>query len=165
MTSQAKRDCVKNMSMTTFWKKEILFEEGDVGNYFFFILSGSVVIRKRHGSTSTSLCILGPGDSFGELALSRQSTDGTRTATVVSREVSEFLVLHKVHYLENLSKYQESDGNNDPKSVKFPRKRQRNLPVSHSLSSHGMRKSGRRSNNYISISPPSYALLQCNPFH
>ena len=41
------------MSMTTFWKKEILFEEGDVGNYFFFILSGSVVIRKRHGSTST----------------------------------------------------------------------------------------------------------------
>ena len=108
MTSQAKRDCVKNMSMTTFWKKEILFEEGDVGNYFFFILSGSVVIRKRHGSTSTSLCILGPGDSFGELALSRQSTDGTRTATVVSREVSEFLVLHKVHYLENLSKYQES---------------------------------------------------------
>ena len=41
-------------------------------------------------------------------ALSSDSNDGRRTATVVAREISEFLVLHKDLYLQNLSKYQES---------------------------------------------------------
>ena len=57
--------------------------------------------------TSVSLAIIGPGGSFGELALSKDSKDGKRTATIVAREMSEFLVISKDVYLEKLSKYQE----------------------------------------------------------
>ena len=83
-------------------EKEVLFEE-EIRQLLFFVLTGSVVVRKKHHLTSVSLAIIGPGGSFGELALSKDSKDGKRTATIVAREMSEFLVISKDVYLEKLS--------------------------------------------------------------
>eukprot|EP00949_MAST-11_sp_MAST-11-sp1_P004606 g4606.t1 len=107
LTPQAKRDLASSLKLGVWWKHEVVFEEGTPGSYFFFILSGSVNVRKAHGSTYSHLCMLKSGESFGELALQKGS-DGRRSATIVTRELSEFLMLDRHSYHEKLSKYQET---------------------------------------------------------
>jgi signal transduction histidine kinase len=60
---------------------EILFEEGEAGDFLFVILSGSVrVVSRTAGQCEQVLALLGPGDSVGEMSL----LDGEpRSATAI----------------------------------------------------------------------------------
>jgi len=71
---------------------EAAFRQGDPGEGFYVIEDGrlDVVIDGEHVRT------LGPGDSFGEIALLR---DVPRTATVTARTPAKLLVLDRARFL------------------------------------------------------------------
>jgi CRP-like cAMP-binding protein len=72
--------------------------EGEAGNEFFVLLQGAAKITKR-GRTVRKL---GPGDSFGELAL----IAGTpRNATVTTTEPSELMVLMRRDFIALLDDF------------------------------------------------------------
>ncbi|MQY30830.1 Crp/Fnr family transcriptional regulator [Nocardia aurantia] len=77
-----------------FKRREILCHEGDPGDTLHLVRSGLLLIRVATplGYTAT-LTMIGPGDSFGELAL--LSDDARRTATVEAAENAETLTLSR----------------------------------------------------------------------
>ncbi len=71
----------------------IIFRQGDPGDKFYVITSGKVrIFRKSKEGLETDLSWLGPGDSFGEMAL---LTEKTRSAYAEAVEETHFLVLAK----------------------------------------------------------------------
>lgn len=48
---------------------EAVFREGEEGRRLFLVLDGSVRIEKQQGEATVELAVLGPGASFGEMAL------------------------------------------------------------------------------------------------
>jgi CRP/FNR family transcriptional regulator, cyclic AMP receptor protein len=81
-------------SSRTFQRREILFHAGDLGDAIFLIRSGHVAIRivTEHGDNAT-LAVLGPGDTFGELAL--LSPGRRRNATATALEQTETWTLSR----------------------------------------------------------------------
>ena len=82
----------------SFEKGRVIIRQGDQGFNFYFILSGSVLIEVQQEDPQTGtkhsniMGELGPGTSFGELALLHESK---RRATIVCKEDSEFLTIDK----------------------------------------------------------------------
>lgn len=80
-------------------RKEVLpgnttvFQQGDPGDSFYIITSGNVrVFRKGPEGSETELSLLGPGDSFGEMAL---LAGKPRSAHVETVEETHLLILEK----------------------------------------------------------------------
>jgi CRP-like cAMP-binding protein len=76
-----------------------IFHQGDPGDALFVIASGSVkvVLPSDEGAEPAIVAILGPGEFFGELAI----LDGApHSATIVSVEPTETLVLHRDAFLD-----------------------------------------------------------------
>jgi CRP/FNR family cyclic AMP-dependent transcriptional regulator len=69
-----------------------LVKEGEIGHEFYLIASGSATV-KRGGR---KIAGLGPGDYFGEMALLDR---GPRTATIVSDEPSELILLGQREFM------------------------------------------------------------------
>ncbi|MDA8404532.1 MAG: cyclic nucleotide-binding domain-containing protein [Desulfobacteraceae bacterium] len=77
--------------------------QGDPGDSFFMIRSGSVrIYRKTKDNIETELAILGPGDSFGEIAL---LTGAPRAANVSVVADAELTLLSKEHFDKILKNY------------------------------------------------------------
>jgi CRP/FNR family transcriptional regulator len=75
---------------------DVVFHEGDPGKGLFVVLEGSVVItRGSPGGGEQLLTTLGPGDSFGELAL---IDDLPRSATARVVTPSRLLILYRSHF-------------------------------------------------------------------
>ena len=72
--------------------------EGASGQEFFVLLSGAANVIKRGRTVST----LGPGDSFGELAL---ITGRPRSATVTTTAPSELMVLMRRDFIALLDDF------------------------------------------------------------
>jgi CRP/FNR family cyclic AMP-dependent transcriptional regulator len=71
----------------------VLFHEGDKGDKFYLILTGSVRISQTiRGAGEEALTILNAGNYFGEMALIDESP---RSADANVHEDSEFLVISK----------------------------------------------------------------------
>ena len=85
---------------------EALFFEGDAGDTLHLLAKGRVAVRVSSplGETVT-LDLLGPGASFGELAL--LSEPGTRTATVVALEAVETLTVRRSVFNELRAQHPE----------------------------------------------------------
>lgn len=64
---------------------EVVFEEGEVGDSLFMILSGTVEVSKLVGGETRQIGTLGAGEYFGEMALlgSRLRSASTRAATAL----------------------------------------------------------------------------------
>lgn len=76
--------------------RTIIFRQGDPGDRFYVIRSGKVrVFRKDAGGLETDLSILGPGESFGEMAL---LTGEARSANVEAIEDTRLMVLSKEQF-------------------------------------------------------------------
>lgn len=74
-------------------KGEIVIHEGDAGDSFYHVISGSVrVFQTSEDGIEVTLNTLKPGESFGEMAL---LTGEPRSASVDTQEVSCFLVIPK----------------------------------------------------------------------
>jgi ABC-type multidrug transport system ATPase subunit/CRP-like cAMP-binding protein len=70
---------VTALSPVSVEPESIICREGDPGDAMYIVREGTVCISTRIGDDTVELARLGPGQSFGELAL---LTHGTRTATV-----------------------------------------------------------------------------------
>ncbi len=71
----------------------MIFEQGDAGDGFYIIRSGKVqVFRRGERGIETQLSILGPRESFGEMAL---LTGNSRSACVRAMEETHLIVLSK----------------------------------------------------------------------
>ena len=74
----------------------IIFRQGDPGDLFYLIQSGKVrVFRKDAGGLETDLSVLGPGRSFGEMAL---LTGEARSANVETIEETRLMVLSREQF-------------------------------------------------------------------
>jgi CRP-like cAMP-binding protein len=69
-----------------------LIEEGETSYQMYVMLSGEVSVRRNSGTTETELAKLGPGDTFGELAL---LDFGTRSASIVVTADTRVLVAER----------------------------------------------------------------------
>jgi CRP-like cAMP-binding protein len=74
---------------------EVVFRQGDPGLGFFVVVSGKVSIT--HGGTEAAR--LGPGGSFGEMAL---LDSHPRSATVTAVEPTECLSINRADFLKEL---------------------------------------------------------------
>jgi rhodanese-related sulfurtransferase len=84
---------------------DIVFSQGDPGDSFFMIKSGSLrVFRKTAETIETDLAVLGPGDSFGEIAL---LTGAPRSATVEAISDARLITLSKEQFDKILKGYPE----------------------------------------------------------
>jgi len=78
------------MERRPFKAREVLVREGDRGDSFFIIATGSARVLKKARKRNRHIATLGPFTYFGELAL---LNDIPRTATVVGAEKGESYVL------------------------------------------------------------------------
>jgi len=84
-----------------FRKGDLIFSEGDIADYVYFIESGKVLIFIRKFTAEEEIKTLGPGDYFGEMAVfyKDRRTASTRALTDVS-----LLSLDKTTFLTLLKK-------------------------------------------------------------
>ena len=79
---------------------ESITTQGKGGEGFFIVVSGKAeVIREKSDGTKTQVNTFGPKDFFGEIAL---LDDGMRTASVITTEPTECLVLTRWDFLSGL---------------------------------------------------------------
>jgi CRP-like cAMP-binding protein len=52
-----------------FKTQDVIFDENEIGDELFIVISGEVEILKKVGSAHKSLMVLKPGDIFGEMAI------------------------------------------------------------------------------------------------
>jgi CRP/FNR family transcriptional regulator, cyclic AMP receptor protein len=89
-----RRELVQHARRRSFKAKEVVFHEGDPGDTVHLIESGLVAVRGMSPlGDVTTFAVLGPGDTFGELALILP--DHERTATVVAVIATRTLSLHR----------------------------------------------------------------------
>ncbi|CAH1258884.1 CNBD2 [Branchiostoma lanceolatum] len=87
-------------------KGRLILRQGHIGEAFYFIFSGSVLVNKiehdhRTGEqVSRTETVLYPGDSFGEIAL---LSDGRRRASIVAREGTELFQVDKDTFVDTCS--------------------------------------------------------------
>ena len=94
LTPEIRRAVLINSVRRVFRKGETLFHEGDPGNTLHLIEKGRVAIRPcAPDGNAVTLAVLGPGSSFGELALLGE--DSLRTATVIALEPVETRAIHR----------------------------------------------------------------------
>ncbi|MFN8390313.1 MAG: NAD(P)-binding domain-containing protein [Bdellovibrionota bacterium] len=87
-----------------FKKNEILFQEGDEGDFLYVIRKGSVKIsRKNLRAQDVAQTYLPAGNYVGEMALLSQTTQ-RRNATVSAAVPCETLMISKADFLELLDK-------------------------------------------------------------
>lgn len=75
---------------------KVLFEEGDLAEHLYIVVSGRVQILKRvagDGERMVGLAVLSPPEVLGEMAL---VMDGRRSCTAVALEPSVMIVMSKV---------------------------------------------------------------------
>jgi len=84
-------------------KHTVLFEQGDPGDRFYIINSGRVkVFRKDEDGLETDFSEMGPGESFGEMAL---LTGRPRSASVETIEETYLTVVPKDRFEQVLKDY------------------------------------------------------------
>jgi CRP-like cAMP-binding protein len=89
-----RRSVLSTMTRRSYRKGDTLYFEGDPGDSLHVLQKGHVAVKVStpYGDVAT-LTVLGPGESFGELAL--LAGDSLRTATVVALEPVETKALHR----------------------------------------------------------------------
>ncbi|CAN0548367.1 unnamed protein product, partial [Laminaria digitata] len=81
------------MEMRELPAEQVIISEGEVGDSFFVLVSGSVRVQRRDDSgQDVVLAYLNEGAFFGEMALLQ---DGARTATVVAQAESQIFEISK----------------------------------------------------------------------
>jgi CRP/FNR family transcriptional regulator, cyclic AMP receptor protein len=89
-----RREVMKVCTRRKFRKGDTVFHAGDPGDTLHFIVSGHAAVRVSTplGDVAT-LTVLGPGESFGELAL--VGSTPVRSASIVAHDALETMALHR----------------------------------------------------------------------
>jgi CRP-like cAMP-binding protein len=71
-------------------KGDMLFEQGDTGDYIYIIINGSVEVRKESKGTTECIAKVSSGDILGEMAV---LTDEPRCASGVAMEATRVIMV------------------------------------------------------------------------
>jgi diacylglycerol O-acyltransferase len=93
LDDEMQEDLGSKMTERTFAAGEALATQGEAGDEFFLIVEGRVDVE----ADGKKVREMGPGESFGEIALLR---DTERTATVTATDAGVAMVLSRDHFLE-----------------------------------------------------------------
>lgn len=93
LEDELQEDLGAKMTERSFAEGETLATQGEAGNEFFLIVEGEVEVE----ADGNKVREMGPGESFGEIALLR---DTERTATVRATSPGVAMVLNRDHFLE-----------------------------------------------------------------
>jgi CRP-like cAMP-binding protein len=87
----------ERMRKHRFARGDVIIRQGDAGETFYLVSSGSVDVTRRAGPEGTEdhVTTLGPGTCFGERALIE---DELRNASVTAAEEVEVYVLAKIDF-------------------------------------------------------------------
>lgn len=81
-----------------FRRREVIFHAGDAANSMHVIVTGHVSVQvSTRGGDLAILTVLGPGSSFGEIALLRD--DAERSASVVALDAVETWMIGKADFV------------------------------------------------------------------
>jgi serine/threonine-protein kinase len=95
------RDSGQAFATRTYEAGQVIFREGDPGEYAFTIVSGRVEIAAGGDGGRTVLAALGPGEIVGELAI---FTDHPRTATATALESTTIRIMSAADVKTELEK-------------------------------------------------------------
>jgi CRP-like cAMP-binding protein len=105
MPQEMVEEIARVVETKVFQPRAKIFERGDPGDSFWVIQSGMVrVFRSDNDGVEITLSRLGPGQSFGEMAL---LTGEARSASVEAVEPTRALVLTKDHFDQVLKSHPE----------------------------------------------------------
>ena len=93
---------IDNAYLGSFAEDEVIIREGDDGDAFYLIKSGSVEISVEKDSKKVVLSSLKRGAFFGEVSV---LTENSRTATVTAEEDCELVVFNRKNIQGVLQKY------------------------------------------------------------
>jgi hypothetical protein len=88
LEKSSRTDIIKEMSLVHLPENSVIFQQGDIGKYFYIIQSGEVNLNAGLQNTK----IIKAGESFGELALLHQAP---RSATCVTLQECAFWILER----------------------------------------------------------------------
>ncbi|MBC7912318.1 MAG: peptidase domain-containing ABC transporter [Pyrinomonadaceae bacterium] len=91
LAPQEIRDLLGSMEIKNYAAGEAIIREGEVGDAFYILRSGSAQVMKE-STGGKALNLLNAGDSFGELAL---LTGQTRAASIIAAEAASVFRLEK----------------------------------------------------------------------
>lgn len=81
----------RHLSLRDIKKEEVVFEEGEKGNYMCFVAEGSLdVVKDIDGKTNVIITRISRGKSLGEMAMVDLSP---RSATVIGAKDSELVIM------------------------------------------------------------------------
>jgi CRP/FNR family transcriptional regulator, cyclic AMP receptor protein len=94
LTSEEQRMVISQTQRRRYRRGEVIFHEGDQGEFLHLVAKGHVGIRNSTplGDVVT-LAVVGPGDFFGELVI--LSPQAGRNATAVALDATETLTLQR----------------------------------------------------------------------
>ena len=96
-------EVIDQMERVNFSKGDVIFKEGDNGDWFFIMHKGKVnVIKQRKWFMDKVIAELGPEDFFGEVAL---YLNKPRSATLMVLEDTVCFVLFKNKFKEQADKH------------------------------------------------------------
>src|SRR5215470_11006093 len=84
-----------------FEKGEIIFQEGDIGQGIFVVVSGKVRVDASHRLLKQALPEFGPGEMLGELTLFE---DAPRLATAIATERTVMVALLRAEFSSLLTR-------------------------------------------------------------
>lgn len=105
---QVKAAPSQGIAQLHFETDEIIFHEGDVGDYLYIIVSGEVEVFSTKDGSEKLIAKLGKGEYFGEMALLNQRA---RLATVRCLSPVDVLALKKSDFGVLISNFQELRSN------------------------------------------------------
>jgi len=97
------RDFARRAVTRTFPKNTVVVREGEGTDSLYIIVSGRVKIYVSDEGKEVALSESGPGEYFGEMVLD----EGPRTASVMTLEATQFLVVPKEDFREFVKKNPE----------------------------------------------------------
>ena len=108
------REIATVIQLTIMSPSTIVFREGETGDLFYIILTGSVDVKvnlkdARGKMHNTKIATLKEGTQFGELALMKGQ--GKRSASIITAESCEFLTVCEQDYNMILKKLQKEELN------------------------------------------------------
>lgn len=80
----------RNISLRSFPEKTVLFEQGDIGEFLFFVVDGEIEVRLEATGPGHIIGTFGRGACLGEMSI---VDDAPRSATVTVAKPSDLLVL------------------------------------------------------------------------
>ena len=93
----------RHMNFMDFEPKEVIFSEGDKGDFVCFVTKGTLeVFKKNEKGKDVVIAALGKGRSLGEMSI---IDDFPRSATVRSKTKSTLLILTRKGFEQLLEQY------------------------------------------------------------